>query len=185
MDMSPAVSVRLEFLQRNYGSFQFEGDDQQFMVPLLFGSAGMAHFHETTPYLFPELTRDPDLLDAWAIVFVERVPVIPEFCGASTCAPKNSMVVHFHRGEVVEGNSEMEDKVIYRSLEESLIEGNSDPLLTIECGRFENDDLLCEVTVTDGVHDEIYRMPIANLGSNRFVANGPNGTIEGFRLGYD
>jgi hypothetical protein len=71
------------------------------------------------------------------------------------------------------------------SAEDSLIEENSDPLLAIECGRFENDDLLCEVTVTDGVHDEIYRMPTTNLGSNRFVATSPNGTIEGFRLGYD
>jgi hypothetical protein len=184
MGMSPARNLRLEFLQRNYGSFQFDGDDKQFMVPLLFGSAGLAHFQETTPYLFPELTRDPGL-DGWAIVFVERVPVIPEFCPHNACAPKNSMVVHFHPGEVVQGNSEMEDKVIYRSAEDSLIEENSDPLLTIECGRFENNDLLCEVTVTDGVHDEIYRMPIANLGSIRFVANGPNGTIEGFRLGYD
>lgn len=41
------------------------------------------------------------------------------------------------------------------------------------------------MTVADGDHGEIYRMPIANMGSNLFVAICPNGIIEGFRLGYD
>lgn len=185
MGMSPAGNLRLEFLQRNYGSFQFDGDEKQFMVPLLFGSAGMAHFQETTPYLFPELTRSAADLDPWTIVLTD--PNLPTVFAPPprTGPPRSSEIVNFYSSEVIEGASEAEKRVIYRSFQISPIEENDDSLLSIECGLLDGADMLCEVTVTDGIHDEIYRMPIANLGSNRFVAWGPNGTIEGFRLRYD
>lgn len=186
MGMSPAGSIRLEFMQRNYGSFQFEGEEKQFMVPLLFGSAGMAHFHETTPYLFPELTRSAADLDPWTIVFRDNtLPTIGTPPPPRTGPPRSAEIVHFYPSEVSEGASEAERRVIYRTFQTSPIEENEEPLLHIECGLLDGVDLLCEVTVTDGVHEGIYRMPIANLGSNRFVAYGPDGTIEGFRLGYD
>lgn len=184
--MSPIGQVRIEFFQRNYASFQFDNEPEQFMVPLLFGSAGFAHFPETTPYLFPELTRGGANLDAWAIVFTEPLgPMVPGAPPPKDSPPRNAQVVHFYPSEVVAGDTEADKRVIYRSYETSLTEESETPLLTIECGTMQDENLSCDVSVADGVHESTYQMPIANLGATRFIAGGPGGILEGFRVGYD
>lgn len=181
-DISPAGTIRIEFLQKNHGTFQFDGNEKQFMVPLLFGSGGTAHFQEETPYLFPELGGEGEDASAWVLVRTDHSGDAPV---------RTSSLVHFRKGKPPNVKPAL-GRLWFFTEESAFSLGDPNPpFASIFCGPDSLESRLrCDLTVNveDAPPDTYnqYTMPIANLGANRFFAEDELGiTIEGFRLGYD
>lgn len=174
-------SLKIEFFQKNHGRFQFGDAEPEFMVPLLFGSAGKAHFPEDTDYVFPDLGFSDDEPGRWVLVSTDN---------SGDEAIRTSDLVHF-RETKPPGEGFPLESLFYRTVEPALSLANPNPsFASISCGPdFEFPELICRVTVN--VRNQVgvymnYKMPVANLGANRFFAEDENGnTVEGFRIGYD
>jgi hypothetical protein len=174
-------TIRLEFMQRNHASFQFNDEEKQFMVPLLYGSGGYAHFAGQTPYLFPELGADGDDAVPWVLTFYDA---------ESDDNLQNALIFHFLPSEL-QMWSEIGLVVGYFSQERLSLGSPPTPSAGVLCGDFAGGgNIECEVHFDTFFRPIVdigpYRMPIGNLGANRFVAESEDGkTVEGFRLQYD
>jgi hypothetical protein len=100
-----------------------------------------------------------------------------------------SKVVHLKPAD----DNEIGVKFSYESVEESLwsFSGIFRPDFTIDCSFYNSgQDLICEASIlrphVEGNEYRRFRMPIANIGANRFFGEASWGdTLEGFRLNYD
>ena len=177
-DQDSAGTIHLKFYQRNHASFRFDSEDEQYMVPLLYGSAGYAHFVEQTKYLFPELGGDGENAGPWVLTFYKGSP------------PDNNLfrtaLVHFQAGET-SVSDETGLYVEYVSLERFSLQDPEPPVARINCTDFTGTGKLeCEVFIALYQYYDYFVMPIANLGVNRFYAENEEGNaVQGFRLKYD
>lgn len=178
-DQDSVGTIRLEFMQRNHASFQFNDEEKQFMVPLLYGSGGYAHFAETTPYLFPELGADGDDASPWVIAFYDD---------EATSNIHNSIIIHFRASEL--SVWEQTGLVVrYWTHEMLSLTSPASPTANIRCTDYEGGgNIECDFYINN-VFPQFqgpYRMPVGNLGANRFLAESEDGrTVEGVRLQYD
>ncbi|NNL95891.1 MAG: hypothetical protein HKO64_09750 [Xanthomonadales bacterium] len=175
-------TIKLEFFQRNHGRFQFGDSEPEFMVPLLFGSAGKAHIPEQTDYVFPELAISDEDRSAWVLVSTDHSGDSPVL---------DSTLVHF-KPSFLSHESAQFRRVHYHSVEFAFsLASPNPPFMSVSCGPDSfRPELHCDliVNVKNAPPDTYmnYTMPIANLGANRFFAEDENGnTIEGYRIGYD
>lgn len=178
-DQAPAGTVLLKFFQRNHASYQFNDGQEVYMVPLLYGSAGYAHFAEVTPYLLPELGADGGDASPWVLTFYN-----PE----SNQNLHNALILHFEAAEFLMGG-EVGLVVGYSSRERISMPSPATPSATVACGDFSAEgSVKCRVYVDSLFQDlsGIYWMPVGNLGASHFKAESEDGrTVEGFRIGYD
>jgi hypothetical protein len=171
-------TIRLKFFQRNHASVQIDSEDEQFMVPLLYGSAGNARFAEFTPYLLPELGSD-DEADA-------RYWVISILDGTDQTSVSQHWHVRFLASEVT---VDAEDglQVKYRTIESPAIVTPAVPAVRVTCSVFSGEtEPRCVALVALPRFGDVFYMPLANLSANRFFAESEDGLrLEAFRLNYD
>jgi hypothetical protein len=174
-------TIKLEFLQKNHGRFQLNDAEPEYMVPLLFGSGGHLFFPEHAEYLLPELAEGGDKPAPWVIVMTEYPNEDPPVF--------RSKVVHLKPAD----DNEIGVKFSYESVEESILAFTDSfvPDVTINCSFYNSgQDLLCEAAFLrahlEGNEYFRVRLPIANIGANRFFGEASWGdTLEGFRINYD
>jgi hypothetical protein len=175
----PAGTIRLEFTQKNFASFQFDDGPKETMTTFLFASPGFFAFEESTNYLFPELGADGEEAAPWLILLstAETGPMVAD--------SRLPLIVHFEASQRVVVGDEL--FIVYDTLEESLVVDPVAPLMTIQCGTVFAEELTCQFGTT--VHPlffDSFRISVADLSSNRFFGESESGkTIEGLRVDYD
>jgi hypothetical protein len=175
----PAGTIRLEFTQKNFASFQFDDGPKETMTTFLFASPGFFAFEEDTNYLFPELGADGEDAAPWLILLstAETGPMV-----ANSRLP---LIVHFEASRKVLVDNEL--FIVYETLEDSQVVDPIAPLANIQCGTIFAEELMCLFRTT--VHPlffDHFKIPAANLSSNRFFGESESGkTVEGFRVEYD
>jgi hypothetical protein len=177
-DQDSAGTIHLKFYQRNHASFRFDSEDEQYMVPLLYGSAGYAHFAEQTPYLLPELGGDGENAGPWVVTFYKGSPPDDNLY--------NTMIVHFSSAETTL-SEDTGLEVQYRAIETFSLFDPEPPVARINCADFTGaGEPECQVVIVFHEYLDVFYMPIANLGANRFYGENEEGdAVEGFRLQYD
>jgi len=174
-------TIRLEFMQRNHASFQFNDEEKQFMVPLLYGSGGYAHFAETTPYLFPELGADGENVSPWVLTFYDA---------ESDDNLQNAFIFHFLPSELIM-SPQTGPIITFHTRETFSLASPATASVTIHCRDFVGGgNIECKLFLDTFFQNAVdlgpYWMPVGNLGANRFLAESEDGkTVEGFRLQYD
>jgi hypothetical protein len=170
--------IRVEFLQKNHARYRINGGVWHYLVPVLYGTAGYAHFPESTPYLFPELGGEDEDANAWVLVFEEPFEV-----GAAIV---DTTIVHLGPSETAI-DPDRGLLVEYISEERFSLADPQPPVATVRCGNVGLSlSLQCGVHISFHNYVNTFYMPIANLGANRFFAEDEAGnSIEAFRIGYD
>lgn len=175
----PAGTIRLEFTQKNFASFQFDDGPKETMTTFLFASPGFFAFEEDTNYLFPELGADGENAAPWLILLstAETGPMVAD--------SRLPLIVHFEASQKVLVDNEL--FIVYDTLEDSLVVDPVAPLANIQCGTVFAEELTCLFRTT--VHPlffDSFRISVADLSSNRFFGESESGkTVEGFRVDYD
>ena len=171
-------TIRLKFFQRNHASVQFDSEDEQFMVPLLYGSAGYARFAEFTPYLLPELGSDEDT--------PTRRWVISIYDGTGETSVSRSENVRFLASEVTDDDEDGVE-VQFKTIESESLATPALPVARIICSVFsgkDQPDCLIGIELAGFLGE--FTMPLGNLSANRFFAENEDGLrLEAFRLNYD
>ena len=174
-------TIQVDFFQRNHATFSVSGEIQQFVVPLVYGTAASVDYPQTEYAV-------PDLEGFWVVVVENPDPAYGPRWGR-----KAEYVRFGNKGLRTDedGNAELLAHVIftYPAPPEILAVG------TIECRRLNlvPDELpACTITYvtsypgSGGLVPLEFRMPIANIGDSRVEAATPEGILfKAIRVDYD
>lgn len=170
--------IRIEFLQRAYARITLSDGSFQYMVPIMYGTAGLAYFAEQTPYLFPKLTPNP-FVSMWNLVF--------KGFSEEEHAPWtwSSGVFMIGQGSLATGGAH--PGMLFYGIDEPAFPPEvAVGVGNILCGL---DEELGEPGCTlrlNGVNPIEFRIPIGNFTDSRIFGETEDGiTVQGFRLNYD
>ncbi len=170
--------IRIEFLQRAYARVTLNDGSVQFMVPIMYGEAGIAYFNEQTPWLFPKLVADP-VFSLWTLVFKEFSE--EEFAPWTW----SSGIVMIGDGVLVT-NGPSKGLLSY-----SVVQPVHPPEVLLSLGNISCslDEALGEpgcILQLFGINPIEFKIPIGNFTDSRIFGEAADGTmVQGFRLQYD
>ncbi|MBE9549170.1 MAG: hypothetical protein IMF09_07145 [Proteobacteria bacterium] len=174
--ITKGMTIRLEFLQRNYLRISIGGVFDQFFVPFIYGSGAKAFYSEQTPYLFPLFG-----------VGQEGSRFIVSLRPVNTTQDNRWVSYHVSIPEVRVTGSGVDIRLSYSlhvlDPHGPIASPQPPPIGEIICQLDETTQQPgCEV-----IFEEVsYLMPIGNLSDSRFFAEAEDGSIiEGFRFEYD
>ncbi|MGB5292669.1 MAG: hypothetical protein WBN41_14595, partial [Lysobacterales bacterium] len=174
--------IKIEFLQRAYARLTLSDDSIQYMVPIIYGDAGIAFFAEQTPYPFPRIDFNP-YASLWTLVFKEF--------SEEKHAPWTWFSGVFMIGSGYQSSPEGSYKgaIVY-----NVYQPVNPPEVSAPFG-----DILCDldtavnepvcVLIAGGlnpVSKPEFRISIGNFTDSRIFGETENGdTVQGYRLQYD